>query len=196
MDKELFDEIFDFEILPFIREIDENNSKIQLKDIDNCKSEIYKEYVNLKNVYKGQIFGKDSDKELLDRHKIAACICGAFLKVSVFNKSALVDYIKKEKCRVEVYFFYVNELVAFYAATKYLSFFMVSDNINDDEMVRKIVQNFPKAPEVANSKKGIWTTILFNLAQIKDEEQIGLEHFDMYSYAMQFYWFERAFKNS
>ncbi len=42
MTKELFDAIFDDEILPFIDEIQENNPRIKKKDIAQCKKEIYR----------------------------------------------------------------------------------------------------------------------------------------------------------
>lgn len=193
MDQVLFDRIFDKDILPFIQEIDNNNSMIGIKDLAKCKVEIYREYTRLNDKYKQQIFEKDADVVLLDRHKIAACVCGAFLRVSVFNKSELVKYIQTTGQRIEVYFFYVNEMVALYAATKFLSFFMVKERQKQLEVVRAIVSEFPKVPPITKNKRGFWNSVLFNLAEIKDEKQIGIEHYDMYSYAMFFFWLENYF---
>lgn len=193
MDQVLFNEIFDNDILPFIQEIKDNNSMIVLKDLQECKVELYREYARLNNNYKGQIFEKDADVVLLDRHKIASCVCGAFLSVSVFNKSELVNYIKTTGQKVDVYFFYVNEMAALYAATKFLSFFMVKERLNQIEAVRAIVSDFPKVPPITQNKRGFWNSVLFNLAEIKDKKQIGIEHYDMYSYAMFFFWLENYF---
>ncbi|MCM1087520.1 MAG: hypothetical protein NC419_05140 [Muribaculaceae bacterium] len=193
MKKELFDRIFDNEILPFIEEIHANNSMIELKNLTECKAEIYAEYTKLNCKYKAQIFERDSDKVLLDRHKVAACVCGAFIKVSVFNKTKLIQYIKDERRKVEVYFYYVNELVALFAATKFLSFFMVSDRKEQIDIVRKIRNEFPMMPPITKNKRGFWNSVLFNLSQVKDQDQIGLEHYDMYSYAMFFFWLETYF---
>lgn len=189
----MFDEIFDNDILPFIQEIKDNNSMIVLKDLAKCKVEIYNEYIRLKDKYKGQIFEKDADVVLLDRHKIAACVCGAFLSVCVFNKTNLVKYIQTTGQRVDVYFFYVNEMAALYAATKFLSFFMVKERLNQIKVVRAIVSDFPKVPPITKNKRGFWNSVLFNLAEIKDDDQIGIEHYDMYSYAMFFFWLENYF---
>lgn len=193
MDQVLFDKIFDNDILPFIQEIKDNNSLIVLKDLQECKVQIYREYTKLNNNYKGQIFEKDADKVLLDRHKIAACVCGAFLSVSVFNKSKLINLIKTTGQKVDVYFYYVNEMVALYAATKFLSFFMVKEKLSQIEVVRAIVSDFPKVPPITKNKRGFWNSVLFNLAEIKDKKQIGIEHYDMYSYAMFFFWLENYF---
>ncbi|MDE6664443.1 MAG: hypothetical protein K2K46_14050 [Lachnospiraceae bacterium] len=196
MKKELFDRIFDNEILPFINEINGNNSMIEMKDLVKCKADIHNEYMKLNSMYKEQIFDKDLDKELLDRHKVASCVCGAFLKVPVFNKTKLIQYIKAEHKKVEVYFYYVNELVALFAATKFLSFFMIADNKEHIDLVHEIHRNFPMMPPITKNKRGFWNSVLFNLSQIKDEKQIGLENYDMYSYAMFFFLLETYFNES
>lgn len=70
---------------------------------------------------------------------------------------------------------------------------MIDDNKEELETVRTIVKEFPKAPSVTKNKKGFWNSVLFNMAQTKDENQIGLEHYDVYSYAMFFFWLEHYF---
>lgn len=193
MNRELFNTIFDNDILPFITEINENNSMIVLNDLDECKENLYKKYSQLNRSYKEQIFTNGREDSLLDRHKIASCICGAFLWVPVFDKTGLMKYLQKERKKVEVYFYYVNELVAFFAASKFLAFFMIDDKKEELETVRAIVKGFPKAPSVTKNKRGFWNSVLFNMAQTKDKNQIGLEHYDVYSYAMFFFWLEYYF---
>ena len=202
MTLEKFTELFDENVLPEIHMMSKNNPLIKIKDIDLCRREIYKEYTRLNTLYKEQIFNK-SEKVLLDRHKVAACICGAFLKVSVFQKDALIATLKKTRQAVDPYFFYVNEFIAFIAATKFLSYFMVSEmeKKQDYEAAREIICKFPLLPPVSNSKLGFWGIILYNLSQIKVYEptdpkkySIGLDHYDIYSYAMYFYWLELYFK--
>lgn len=193
MDQELFNRIFDNDILPFILEINDNNSMIALNDLPECKVKLYRKYSELNQNYKGQIFVNGRDEALLDRHKIASCICGAFLWVPVFSKARLVQYLIDEGKKVEVYFFYVNELVAFVAASRFLAFFMIDDKRDQLETVRAIVKEFPKAPSVTKNKRGFWNSVLFNMAQTKDKNQIGLEHYDIYSYAMFFFWLESYF---
>lgn len=199
---EKFTEIFDENVLPEINMIRDNNSLITTKNIDVCRKEIYREYTRLNTLYKEQIFNK-SEKVLLDRHKVAACICGAFLKVSVFKKDALVESLKETHQAVDPFFFYVNEFIAFIAATKFLSYFMVLEKEKKEEYeaAGEIISKFPLLPPVSNSKLGFWGITLYNLSQIKVYEpadstkySIGLEHYDIYSYAMYFYWLELYYK--
>lgn len=196
MTKELFDTIFDNNILPFIEEIEANNSLVRRNDLEKCKTELYKEYTRLNQRYKKQIFEPNEDVVLLDRHKVAACICGAFLKVPVLNKTELMQYLMKERQKVAAYFYYVNEMVAFHAAAKFLSIFMVKEKDGQDEAVRFILENFPKMPPIIKNKRGFWNSVVFNLSQIKDDQQIGLEHYDVYSYAMFFFWLEHYFNEN
>jgi len=192
VDKKLFDKIFDEEIYTIIHELDKNNAMIKIKDLNNCKIEIFKEYQDLNRQYKEHVFSK-TEQCLLDRHKVASCICGAFLRVSVLDKSKLVDQIKKEKQPVEAIFYYVNEFVAFYAGCRYLSFFMACDKSDNILLVKDILKEFPRMPQTSKSKKGFWNCVLFNLSQIKDETQIGLAHYDLYVYAMLFFYLEEFF---
>lgn len=192
MTRETFNAIFDNEILPFIDEIQENNHKIKKKNIEQCKEEIYREYNALKNDFKKIIFGEKTEKSLLDRHKIAACICGAFLKVSVFNKSELIRELKETKQPIEMYFYYVNEMVAFFAGCKFLSFFMTSEKIKERKLAEEIIREFPKLPPVKTSSRACYDNIVFNLSQIKTGK-IGLEHFDVYSYSMFYFMLESYF---
>lgn len=193
MEREQFNKIFDKTILPFIEELEDNNSLIERNNLEDCKQKIYMAYMALNKRYKHQIFECDADSVLLDRHKVAACICGAFLEVPIFNKTKLIRYIKDEKQRIEVYFYYVNELVALFAATKILSFYMILDNQGDDEIVRAILNGFPKALPITKNKRGFWNSVVFNLSQINDNQQIGIKHYDMYSYAMFFFFLENYF---
>lgn len=191
MDKERFDRIFDDELVPFIMQIGDNNSLIKVKDLIKCKKEIFDQYNELKQQYKDVIFGKDSER-LLDRHKIASSICGAFLRVSIFDKTDLINRIKSTRKPVEVYFYYVNELVAFYAGYRYLSFYMMYGR--DDNEKKTIIEEFPLIPPtIKNSAHGGLSSILFNLSQVKNKKQIGLERYDRYSYAMFFFMLENYF---
>ena len=191
MDKEKFNRIFDDELVPFIEQIGDNNSLIKINDLSKCKKEIFNQYNELKQQYKDVIFGKDSDR-LLDRHKIASSICGAFLRVPVFNKTDLINRLKSTRKPVEAYFYYVNELVAFFAGYKYLSFYMMFGR--DDNEKKMIVEEFPLIPPtIKNSTHGGLSSILFNLSQVKNEGQIGLGKYDRYSYAMFFFMLENYF---
>lgn len=193
MTSELFEQIFIKELMPFIEEINSNNSMIKLNDLTYCKKATYEAYQKLKEKYKDQIFEKDTPEPLLDRHKIASCVCGAFLQIPIFNRTTLIKYIKQEKLKVEVYFYYANEFVAFYAGIKFLSFFMIDDHANNLAMVRSILKDFPLMPQTTNNKRGFWNSVLFNLSQINDKSQIGVLHYDMYSYAMFFFQLEQYF---
>lgn len=145
----------------------------------------------MKRQYKDVIFGKDSE-QLLDRHKVASSICGAFLCVPVFNKTELLEVLKSTHEAIEVYFYYVNELVAFYAGYKFLSLYMMYGRDNKEKKL--IVEKFPIIPPtIKNSTHGGLSSILFNLSQIKDAEQIGIEKYDIYSYAMFFFMLENYF---
>lgn len=191
MDKQNFYKIFDNEIVPFIRQIEDNNSLIKANDLNKCKVEIYNKYNHIKQQYKNVIFGKNTQR-LLDRHKIASSICGAFLCIPVFNKTELMKNLKKTRVPVEAYFYYVNELVAFYAGYKYLSFYMIYGRSSKE--IEVIIENFPIIPPtIKNNAHGSLSSILFNLSQIKDKEQIGIEKYDKYSYAMFFFMLENYF---
>ena len=195
MTKEVFDKIFDWGIKNFIIEIQTNNSRIKTNDLQECKSKAYESYEKLIKQYKNNIFSKD-DECLLDRHRVASCICGAFLKTPIFNKTDLFREIKESKKGVEAGFYYVNEWVAFHAACRYLALFMANDNMDKREVFLNIMQNFPWLPQTTLVKKGFLNCILFNLSQVKDEDQIGLAHYDLYAYAMLFFYLERDFYHS
>ncbi len=192
MTKEMFNEIFDNEILPFIDEIQQNNLKIVKKNMEKCKKEIYEEYKILNGDFKETIFGNTDAGTLLDRHKVAACICCAFLKVSVFYKDELIAQIKETKQPVEMYFYYVNEMVAFYAGCRFLSFFMSSEHMQARKMAEEVIRAFPILPPVKKNSKECYDSILFNLSQIKTKK-IGLDHFDVYSYSMFYFMLESYF---
>lgn len=190
--KELFVEIFDKEIRLFIEEIQENNPMIQTKNLSICKDEIYEEYHALRNDFKERIFGKRGADCVLDRHKIAACMCAAFLKVSIFNKQAMVDRILKTREKVEAYFYYVNEMTAFQAGCIFLSIFMSWECRDNNEKAERMIRDFPKLPPAKKSTMGCYDSIVFNLSQIK-AKRIGIEHFDIYSYAMFFFMLENYY---
>lgn len=192
MTKEVFNTIIDSEIMPFIFQIQDNNPRIKIKDMERCKKEIFDEYNKLKKDFKNKIFGKRGEDNLLDRHKIAACICGAFLKVSVFNKTELVNYIQKTKQPIEMYFYYVNEMAAFYAGCRFLTFFMSSEFMEEREKAEQILKKFPLFPPVKTSSMTCYDNIIFNLSQIKTD-RIGLEHYDLYNYSMFFFMLESYF---
>lgn len=192
MTKELFDKIFDYGIQNFITEVQENNPRIKTHNLQERKQKAYRAYEDLMSHYRSAIFSKD-DNCLLDRHRIASCICGAFLKTDIFNKSDLVEQIKQTKTGVEAAFYYVNELVALHAGCKYLSYFMGCDKKDDPDLFLNIMRKFPNIPQTTLVKRGFLSCVLFNLSQIKDEGQIGIAHYDMYSYAMLFFHLEQGF---
>lgn len=104
----------------------------------------------------------------------------------------MIQRLRETREPIEAYFYYVNELAAFYAGYKYLSFYMVHGR-NDVER-RLIIENFPIIPPtIKNNTHGSLSSILFNLSQIKDNEQIGIEKYDKYSYAMFFFMLENYF---
>lgn len=190
--KDIFNDIFDNEILPFINEISGSNLLIEVNL--NNKEKIYTRYCELRGQLKEIIFGDKETDKLMDRHKVAACMCCAFLKEPIFNKDAMIKNIINTKERVCSYFYYVNELVAFMSGCKFLSFFMTSECMkkNNEEKARRIIKEFPILPPVNQSTLGCYDNILFNLSQINTKE-IGLEHFDIYSYSMFFFMLENYY---
>ncbi len=195
MTKEVFDNIFDWGIQNFIMDLQANNSLIKTYDLQECKSKAYENYNRLIHQYKDNIFSK-ADNCLLDRHRVASCICGAFLKTGVFNTDDLLKQIIKTRKGVEAGFYYVNEWVAFHAGCRYLSCFMAYDNINNRDTFLNIIKNFPSLPQTTLVKRGFLNCILFNLSQIKDKDQIGIAHYDLYAYAMLFFNLEQNFYQS
>lgn len=196
MRRELFNEIFDREIAPFIQEMLEREPFIEKRDLNPCKRDIFNEYSKLRGVYKRQVY--NTDIEILDRHKIASCMCGAFLTVPIFHKGHLLEAVKQHGEAVEAFFYYANELIAFYAANKFLSFYMLRevDEIRgideEDRRSRKerIIERFPLMPPASKETNGTWSGILFNLSQIRKEERIGVRHYDLYAYATIFFMLE------
>lgn len=190
MTRELFDKIFDREIVPEIEVLRANNPLIKTKNLELCKEQIYREYQHLRGIYKTQIFS--TTENLLDRHKVASCICGAFLKVSIYTKDDLFfEKIKRDKSRIESFFYYVNELIAVYAANRYLSFFMIKGSGNA-AFKKNVIEHFPECPPLVRSEYGFWSNVAFNLSQVKYREQIE-ECYDIYSYAMFFFMLESHF---
>ena len=191
MEKEVFHQIYENDIVPFIKQIAGNNSLIKTKNLGQCEKEILGRYEIVRNEYKDVIFGKNSE-QLLDRHKVASCICGAFLHVSIFDKTSLISQLKETKQPVEAFFYYVNELVAFYAGCKFLSFYMTFGREDKDKVT--IIEKFPVIPPtIKNKNRGGLSSILFNLSQVNDDNQIGIEQYDKYSYAMFFFMLENYF---
>ena len=192
MTKELFEKIFDNELLNDINQLAENNSLIKTEDLSVCKERIFRKYNNLKEDYKNNIFASAGITEdcLLDRHKIAACMNGAFLDVGIFNRTKLIENIRQNKALFETYFIYTNELIAFKAACEIVKYFMVYDYKDNLQAVDLIINNFPLLPESTKSKKCFIDNICFNLSQIN---QMGIEHYDYYSYAMFFFMLEQYF---
>lgn len=152
MTKNLFDRIYDESIYPFIQTVAQNNSLLQIKDMDQCKRDIYDKYCGLRQLYKDQIFDK-TDEALLDRHKVASCICAAFLQVSVFNTQKMIQRIIETRQAIHSYFFYANELVALYAANRFMSFFMVLDYKGDRGRQRDILENFHSYRQAFKAKR-------------------------------------------
>lgn len=178
------------DVLPFCREICDNNSLIEMPDISDVMERLYTEYELLRKEYREQIFEKEDDTCLLDRHKVSSCVCGAFLKVGFFDRRRIFDRIQKEKKAIAVYFFYVNEIVALYAATTFLSYFMIEDYCDNPDRVRRISESFPIMPTVTHSKKGYWNSFLFNLSHA------DCKNYDMYAYAMVYFMLEQYFYNA
>lgn len=195
MTKEVFDKIFVWGIQNFIMEIQNNNPLIKTNDIQECKRKAYESYNSLIRQYKDHIFSK-ADNCLLDRHRVASCICGAFLNANFFNKTDLLNQIINSKKGVEAGFYYVNEWVAFHAGCRCLAYFMAYDNRDKQDVFLNIIENFPNLPQTTLVKTGFLNCILFNLSQIKDESQIGISHFDIYAYAMFFFNLEQNFYRS
>ena len=192
MTREQFDAIFQTELYPFIQEIKQNNPLIEINNMGIIKAQLYQEYSKLRQQYRSQIFNNDKE-DLLDRHRVASCVCGAFLRVPIFDKTKLIKKLKDERMKIESVFYYVNELVAFFAGIRYLTMFMVNDKADSLQDVKDILAEFPIMPQVTKSKTGFWNIVLFNLSQIKDETQIGLNKYDLYSYAMFYYWLEQYY---
>ena len=196
MKRELFDEIFDREIAPFIQEMLEYEPFIERPDLGPCKRDIFNEYSKLRGVYRRQVY--NTDIEILDWHKVASCICGAFLTVPIFHKGHLLEAVRQHGEAVEAFFYYANELIAFFAANKFLSIYMLRevDGIRgiDEESRRtrkeRIIRQFPLMPPASKGTHGTWSGILFNLSQIRNEERIGIRHYDLYAYATIFFMLE------
>lgn len=201
MKRELFDEIFDREIEPFVEEMLEYEPFIEKRNLAPCKRDIYNEYSKLRVIYKRQVY--NSDVEILDRHKVASCMCGAFLTVPIFHKGHLLEAVKQHGEPVESFFYYANEFIAFYATNKFLSFYMLceTDNLRGmdeaDRSLRKerILRQYPLMPPASKVKetRGTWSGILFNLSRIREEERLGIEHYDLYAYATIFFMLEAYF---
>lgn len=201
MKRELFDEIFDREIAPFIEEMLEYAPFIEKRNLAPCKREIFNEYSKLRVIYRRQVY--NSDAEILDRHKVASCMCGAFLTVPVFHKGHLLEAMKQHGEPVESFLYYASEFAAFYAANKFLSFYMLCEVDNargidsEERRLRKerIIERFPMMPPASKVKgmRGTWSGILFNLSQIRGEERLGVEHYDLYAYATIFFMLEAYF---
>lgn len=192
MERELFNKVYGQEIVPFIREIEGNHSRIKAKDVIVQQDRIYREYQRLRADYKARIFDK-ADTELLDRHKVASCICGATLAYPVFDITPMIEQIKSEGTRIDSFFYYVNEMVAYHFAARCLAIYIIADHSKDKELSQRIAREFPKSPDTLTSKSGFVKDVLFNLSQIRDKDQIGLEHFDKYAYALFFFWLERYY---
>jgi hypothetical protein len=92
--------------------------------IDNFGG-LYEEYLNQRTLLKF-IFEKQNSNELLDRHKVSACITVALMKVRLLNYNNLDDnndYSLSKSKRM-------NEQLAFFAGMHNMLLYMAKDNKN------------------------------------------------------------------
>lgn len=192
MNKQQFDKIFDASIADQIKELSDNNSLITVNDLERCKGKILKDYDNLRAQMKSTVFKKVC-LQVMDRHRIAACMCGAMLKNEVFDISKMVEEMKKTGISFEAGFQYANEVISLYSGCKILSFFMMNDFKDNMELREKIRDDFPVFPDTRHVKTEFMNVLCFNLYQIKDTRQIGIEHYDPYAYAVIYFLLEEHF---
>ena len=83
--------------------------------------------------------------------------------------------------------------MAYHCASRCLAAYIVSDYSDNEKLAMRVVKEFPGVPDKLTSKSGFLKDVLFNLAQIRDGNQIGIEHYDKYAYALFFFWIERYY---
>ncbi|MDE5590372.1 MAG: hypothetical protein K2J60_14735 [Acetatifactor sp.] len=192
MNKQQFDKIFEAGIADQIKELSDNNSLITVNDLEQCKRKILNDYDDLRIQMKNTVF-KNVYPQVMDRHRIAACMCGAMLRNEVFDISKMVEHMKKTGNSFEAGFQYANEVISLYSGCKVLSFFMMNDFKDNCDLREKIRDNFPIFPDTRQVKTEFMNVLCFNLHQIKDARQIGLKHYDPYAYAVIYFWLEEHF---
>lgn len=192
MNKEQFDKFFEVCIAEQIKELSDNNSLITVNELEHCKGKILNDYDNLRNQMKHTVF-KNVYPKVMDRHRIAACMCGAMLKNEVFDTSKMVEHMKKTGVSFEAGFQYANEVISLYSGYKVLSFFMMNDFKDNCDLREKIRVDFPVFPDTRQVKTEFMNVLCFNLHQIKDARQIGINHYDPYAYAVIYFWLEEYF---
>ena len=102
----------------------------------------------------------------------------------------MTQHSHKNGDKFHVYFYGANELAAFEAGMIILRIFMTSELKGDQAAIDQVNKLFPIVPPVYHGKKGFLNTFIFNLLQVEDGKQIGTEKYDIYAYALLFYWLE------
>lgn len=128
MIKSDFEEFYKNVILHYAMEFVKNNKGYHI--IDDSQR-IYEEYVNQKTCMK-MLLEKESDVQLLDRHKVCAAMTVAIIKSRIVSYDFVDDLNGKFKLTNASK---INEQIAFYSSWSLLIAFLSSKNENRKEYV-------------------------------------------------------------
>lgn len=139
MNKESFIVYYDKVVKVLANFFIENNS--QFNFVDNPIA-VYEEYLNQKNLIR-RILNKSNnktdfgEKELLDRHKVCACMTIAIIKVRLLTFEGALDNKTNKDYLIQAT--RANEQLAFYSAWELLKAFIKTRNIDDSKSQFKLV---------------------------------------------------------
>ncbi len=158
MKRDKFDELWNNIVLPIYDEMNEYDILFLKR---NAKQKIYREYQRKKSFVKENYMLCGNTH--LDRHKIAACIVYAIVKVSPIKVSLR---IKWEKYRLKRYFSreyeLLNEYLALYTAFSIIeSFRLYGESHKEDEYPTKgFKRNQINLPKTSNGQDYLYNTCL------------------------------------
>ena len=121
MDKEVFDLFYNSVVRQIGNRFIDEHKEFSFNDSENAVASLYEEYLNQKTILRNVYNKKDKNHELLDRHKVCACITVAIIKVRPLSKKMVDDigYTISSATRV-------NEQLAFLSAWELFKGFLKS----------------------------------------------------------------------
>lgn len=149
---------------------------------ESAKKKILREYNKIRKELKGELYGANADNKRMDRHKIAACFCEAFIECKQFA------FIVSDNTPTDVLL--SNYELAYVSSLRVLYLFMLYEYLKDgrQQYFHKLL-NASKllVPETSS------THDTYNKGRIKtlaSNDYYGKE-FDLLTYADMMFWIEQ-----
>lgn len=182
MQKADYSDFYDIVIKPYIDEITADCSLGECKDRGpRCKYRIYKSYQEKRDSIKNKYMRKRDDVAL-DRHKVAACMVYAILKVQPIKVNRFLWNLPEEKLLA-------NEYLAFYVALNIIAMYK-RDELREAKMEKEASDYKIIVPKTYHEEEGV--NFVSNTCRALYYLRLrGLIGFDIFAHATIFFMLEK-----